>query len=294
MRRKRIILYFSLLFLIPVLVAGGFVAYKQLTSKHKAMMLLIEFEGMDGLNNMANEMDKRDIPGMVMVDSKFINENCEALKKLQDKNIEIVGVYPQKPLWDITYDEQKQIMTDTKSAVERCTGKSMRVFASKYFAYDEDTIRVAEELSIEYVMARGTTKAKATIYKPEEYNVKIFSVSNVQSRSWGTGSLCDYSYWAREGTPEDFEKELFAATEHEKLSPVSHTYIGGLKARWNNVYLKFFDEADLEWLDLDEFGKVDIEEPFAQIPQNREVQYEQPKPSVPLEEEEGVQNVCAE
>ena len=61
-----------------------------------------------------------------------------------------------------------------------------------------------------------------------------------------------------------------------------------------SYHRKFFDEADLEWLDLDEFGKVDIEEPFAQIPQNREVQYEQPKPSVPLEEEEGVQNVCAE
>jgi hypothetical protein len=42
---------------------------------------------------------------------------------------------------------------------------------------------------------------------------------------WGTGSLCDYSYWAREGSPEEFGDELFAALEYDKISPVSHTYI---------------------------------------------------------------------
>jgi hypothetical protein len=169
----------------------------------------------------------------------------------------------------------------------------MRAFGSKYFAYDENTIKAAEELGIEYVFARGTTGAKATIYKPQEYDVKIFSVSNVSSEKWGTGSLCDYSYWAREGGADDFEEELFNSLDYSKISPVSHTYLGGLKKSWNDAYINFVDSSDINWVDLDTFGSIDSTMEFSKIPQNREVQYTEPKPSIPIEDEENVLNPCA-
>lgn len=258
------------------------------------LMLLIEFEGTEGLDNFAYQMNQRDIPGMLMVNPDFVENNCELIKAMQDNDIEIAGVHPNEALWDVDYPTQYDIIKDTKDRVESCTNESMRVFASRYFAYDENTVKAANELEIEYVMARGTTKAKATIYKPEEYNVKIFSVSNVDSEKWGTGSLCDYSYWAREGTPDDFRTELFNAYEkYDKISPVSHTYIGGLKQRWNTIYTDFFDNTEINWVDLDEFGKVDQSMPFDEIPENREVQYTTPKPATPLEEEQDVQNPCS-
>jgi hypothetical protein len=71
------------------------------------------------------------------------------------------------------------------------------------------------------------------------------------SEKWGTGSLCDYSYWAREGSPEQFRKEMFAALIHDKISPVSHTRLGGLKSAWYEVYMDFFDTTDVTWVDLD-------------------------------------------
>jgi len=260
----------------------------------KAIMLLIEFENTIGLENFAYEMKERDIPGLLVVKSFFVEENCEVLKKLQDNGIEIAGSCPEEPLWDIDYDTQYERIKTTKEQVEACIGQPMRVISSRYFAYDENTLKVAEELGIEYVMARGTTGAKSTIYKPTEYDVKIFSVSNVGSEKWGTGSLCDYSYWAREGTPEEFSQELFDAyNTYTKISPVSHTYLGGHKERWFDVYMNFFDTTDIEWLDLDEFGEVDTYASIDEIPDNREVQYTTPKPSVPLDEESNVDNPCA-
>jgi len=258
------------------------------------LMLLIEFDGTEGLNNFVFELQKREIPSLLIVTAEFVNEHCENIRTLQRYGVEIGGTYSQKAFWDVPYDEQFEAMRVTKEAIEACTGKPMRLFGTRYFAYDENTIKAAASLGISYVLARGTTGAKATIYKPEEYNVKIFSVSNVSSTSWGTGSLCDYSYWAREGSPEEFGEELFAAaTNNIKISPVSHTYIGGLKAAWNAEYLNFFDTVDVTWMDLDEFGCVDEIKPFAEIPDNREVQYTTPKPLVPLEDEPNVNNPCA-
>src|SRR5690606_14359994 len=146
------------------------------TPKTEATMLLIEFEEMGGLENITKQMHSRGIPGVLMVSVEFLNEHCEEVKALEDYNIEIAGSAPGAPFWDVSYDEQREIMIKTKEGIEACTGKKMRIFSSKYSAYTEDTIKIAEELGIEYVFARGITQARATIYKPTEYDVKIFSV----------------------------------------------------------------------------------------------------------------------
>lgn len=259
----------------------------------RGLMLLIEFEGMEGLSNFVYQLQDRKIPALLLVSSGFVAANCADVRTLQDYGVEVGGVYSQDTFWDVPYEIQWAAMKETKEIIEACTGRPMRVFGSRYFAYDENTVRAAVDLGIPYVLARGTTGAKATIYRPQEYNVKIFSVSNVASENWGTGSLCDYSYWAREGTAEQFGGELFKALEHDKISPVSHTYIGGMKAAWNAEYLAFFDSGKVRWQNLDTFGNVDMIMPFSQIPDNREVQYTVPNPLVPLDDEPNVDNPCA-
>jgi hypothetical protein len=260
----------------------------------QGLMLLIEFEDTVGLNNFAYQMYERNIPGLLMVNADYVEQNCELVKNLQDYNIEIAGVCPGEPFWDMPYVDQYATMSTTKERIEACTGTEVRIMGSKYFAYDENTLKSADALDLEYILARGTTGPKATIYKTPQYDTKIFSVSNIDSPKWGTGSLCDYSYWAREGNPEDFKEEVYSAFEtFDKVSPVSHTYIGGAKARWNEVYIDMFENIDVDWVTLDEFGKVDIFDDFENIPDNREVQYTTPKPEVPLDEEINVDNPCA-
>jgi len=270
------------------------ISNQEVEPQTQGIMLLIEFEDTLGLNNFVYELSKRNMPSLLLINPDFIKENQEDILKLQDYNVEIAGVLSDESLWDISYEDQSQRISEAKQTIEEITKKPLRVIGSKYFAYDKNTLKVAEELGIEYVLGRGVTGSRATIFKPEEYNVKIFSVSNINSPKWGRGSLCDYSYWAREGTPYDFEEELFAAAEnYDKISPVSHTYIGGLKERWNRVYLEFFDNTNIFWQDLDQFGNIDLTLPLSEIPQNREVQYRTPKSEIPLNEEQNVLNPCS-
>jgi len=91
------------------------------------------------------------------------------------------------------YAEQYTYLKEAQGLVKEVTGKDMRVFGSRYFAYDENTLKAADELGIEYILARGTKGVEAVIYAPEEYDVKVISVSNVEFEEMGKGSLCDYS-----------------------------------------------------------------------------------------------------
>ena len=265
-----------------------------ITEEPDGLMLLIEFEDTVGINNFVYQMYERNIPGLLMVNAEYVEENCELVKGLQDYNIEVCGTAPGEPFWDLPYEVQYERIKETKDRIEACTGNPVRVMGSRYFAYDENTLKAADDLGIPYVFARGTTGSKATIYQTEEYDVKIFSVSNIDSPKWGTGSLCDYSYWAREGNPEDFRDEVYKAFKNfKKVSPVSHTYIGGAKQRWNEVYVDMFDNLDVNWVTLDEFGEVDVYATFDEVPVNREVQYTTPKSEIPLDEEIEVNNPCA-
>ncbi len=267
---------------------------KFLSPSTKGMMLLIEFhEDITGLSNFVHMASQRGIPTVLLVGGEFIEEHCEELKALKKLGMEIGAGVNSKPFWDLPYEEQFNLIKETKQIFENCFGEELKMFNSRYFAYDENTLKAAQNLGIKYIFARGTTGERCTVYKPKEYDVKIISVSNINSPKFGTGSLCDYSYWARAGTPEDFEKKLFDSLKYDKICPVSHTYLGGMKKGWNDAYLKFFDNTDVEWVSLDEFAKEpDLVLSYSEIPQNREVQYVQPKPLIPLEETENVNNPC--
>jgi hypothetical protein len=223
-----------------------------------------------------------------------VSDNCETIRTLHDYGMEVVALTgPQ--LWGVPYEEQFATIKAAKDTIEACTGRPLRIITSRYMASDENTWRVAEELGIPYVLARGTTGTRATVYQPEGYSVKIISVSNMDSERWAYGSLCDYSIWARGGTPQDFRTELYnAALSHDRICTVSHTRISGLKAVWYSVFMEFFDHAGVEYLGMDDFTTVDVTLPIDEIPQNRNVPYaEQPYPLVPLEDEPNVNNPCA-
>jgi len=299
MKRKRrtkskLLIYAAIIIIAIAIIA---IAIFQLLPKTpaKGLMLLIEFEETKGLLNWANEFESRNMPAVMQVQHNIVDEHCDVIKSLSDRGFEIAGLYSPAAFWDKNYSFQYDKMKEVKDKIEACTGKRMRAFGSRYFAYDENTLKAADALGIEYVFARGTTGARATIYKPLEYNVKIIAVSNVPSKEFGTGSLCDYSLWARGETPESFEQiALDAFKKNDKVILVSHAYLGGLKLRWWDAYQNVLNNANVRWLTIDEFSEVDYEMPNKEIPINREVKYETPKPQVPLEQEQEITcPICA-
>jgi hypothetical protein len=83
------------------------------------------------------------------------------------------------------------------------------------------------------------------------------------------------------------ESQYKRAILNEKFMAVSHTYIGGLKERWNNMWHRFWDNYEVDWVDLDTLGSVDKVMPMWQIPVNKNAPYtpEKIRPAIPYEEE---------
>jgi len=274
----------------------------------EGIMILIEYQDTVGLANFVNEMEKRNIYGLLMVTPEFVQNNCEDIKEIIKHNVEIVASNVSAPFWDIPYDVQKTRITEMIEGIESCTGVPIRIISSRYMASDLTTIEVAEDLGIPYITARGTTDTKATVYQPKDYNVKVLSVSNIPLVTFKYGSLCDYSFFERSGTPDDMLAELNRALEpltpkekirygeNHKITPVSHTRIGGYLEPWMNMWINFWDNSDVKWVSLDEFMKEpDWNIPLWQIPLNKNSPYTARKMSelVSYEDEEKIENPCA-
>lgn len=274
------------LLLAMAAAACGVAAPAQAQAPTNGLLMLIEFEKIDGIRHWERELDKRGVRALIQAQQNVLKEFPDDFARLAGKGYTISGVHAEKPFWDMPYDEQLARMREEKAAVERITHKPMRVFASKYFAYDENTLRAADALGIDYVLGRGTAGALATIYAPREYKAKIISVSNVPFAEMGTGSLCDYSLWARGSTGSDFGAVVanVLASRLPDLILVSHAYIGGMYKEWWQGYEAALANKQVDWRSFDDWaGKVRINRmPFAEIPVNREVKYETPKPAVPL------------
>jgi hypothetical protein len=309
---KKFVLIFGVIIiaLILVLLLFFYNFYKTKKNQTQGLMILIESTNKPtGLLEMVSEMKERNISGLLMVTPEFVNANCEDIKKsLGYGNIEIVTSNVGAPFWGISYDEQKTRIIQMLDRIENCTGTRPRIISSRYMASDINTVKVAEELGIPYVTARGTTGTKATVYQPEGYHVKILSVSLIELVPFEYGSLCDYSFYERAGTPNDMigelnralepltEKEKVRFGEYQRITPTSHTHIGGYLKQWNAMWLEFWDTSNIEWVKLDEFmEKPDWTIPLWQIPINQNNPYTEEKirPLTPYEDEEKVCNICA-
>ena len=187
-----------------ILMAVTFGTYGHTQTPTNGLIMLIEFEKIEGLRHWEHELDQRGLTALVQAQHNVMEQYPEDFARLAAKGYPVAGLDAEKPFWDMPYDEQLARMRVAKQTVEQVTHEPMRVFGSRYFAYDENTLKAADALGVEYVLGRGTAGALATIYAPREYKTKIISVSNVPFADMGTGSLCDYSLWARGSTDKDF------------------------------------------------------------------------------------------
>jgi hypothetical protein len=281
--KKYIIGFFVILLFISILFF-----FNKAPKEINGLIMLIEFEKIEGILQWEKELDSRNIDALVKVQDNVLKEYPDVFKRLADKGYEIAGGYDVAPFWDMPYEEQYQYLKEAQDLIKEITGKEMRVFGSRYFAYDENTLKAADALNIPYILARGTQNVKAVIYSPEEYNVKIISVSNIVFEDMGSGSLCDYSLWARGATAEDFDKvvEESIAKNPSDMILVSHAYLGGTRIDWWNDYKKALNSEKVNWQKFNDWLiKVPVlKMSNSEIPTNTEVKYVAPKPTTPIEE----------
>ncbi len=260
----------------------------------KGLFLLVDRKSDEGLSRWTTELEKRQMPALIVADGHTINNNPELIKRVADGGFDMGCVYNEGPFWTDTHDDmvtwmppwihietphlktpyevQLEIMTQIDEKLTPLIGGTMRAFAGKYFSYNEDTQKIADQFKIPYILARGTVGARAVFYQPEEYAATIISVSNVPSKQLGTGSLCDESLKARTETPADF-RELLFGLDVDRVVLVAQSHISGLMPDWWEVYMDYFDRANVQWHDLDNFVEVPPAIPNAKIPKNYRVDY---------------------
>jgi hypothetical protein len=282
---------------IILLVLGFFFLYPKITESKNinGMIMLIESESIDGVLHWEKELDKKGISSLIMVKQNILEQYAEDFKRLAKKGYEIAGSVSGDPVWDKPYEYQYEQIKKVKELVENITQKPMRVVSSRYFAYDENTLKAADALGVEYVLARGTAGEKAIVYQPKEYQAKILSVSNIPFEDMGSGSLCDYSLWARGASAQDFQGVLDGCIEKrpDNMILVSHAYLGGTRLAWWTVYQKALNSENVVWKGFN--GWIDNLKPLvmanADIPVNREVKYDVPKPAVAIEDLEPIPGI---
>lgn len=258
------------------------------TDKINGMFLLSENTGdISGFYQWEKALDEAGLSAIVKPERFVLEQNPEYFKKLSDKGYELATGYGGGPFWNVSYEEQYAIMEEYKEFIENITGKPLKIFSSKYFAYDENTLRVADALGVPYILARGTG-IEAAVYSPEEYNAKLLFVSNLVFEEMGSGSLCDSSLYERGSTAEEFQETLDETFSQnlEDLILVSHVYIGGTRVDWWNAYQNAIDSEQVSWKNFDDWEKSvkKIEMKYEKIPYNTEVKYITPMPSIPLDE----------
>jgi hypothetical protein len=270
-------------------------ALTQETTPSNGLIMLIEFEKIEGIRHWESELDRRGLSALVQAQFNVLAQHPQDFRRLADKGYVVAGAYAEKPFWGLPYEEQLARMREVKAVVEATTQRPMRVFGSRYFAYDDNTLRAADALGINYILARGTAGARAIVYAPREFKAQIISVSNVPFKEMGTGSLCDYSLWARGSTHEDFGQVLDQVMQERPsdLILVSHAYLGGTKIRWWLPYQKALDRTEVKWRSFDEWLQTTTKHAMAnaEIPVNREVLYVEPKPAVPFWQLEDIPNL---
>jgi hypothetical protein len=255
--------------------------------KVAGLFLVIDRLSEKGLNRWCDELERRGIPAVISIHEETVVRHCDMVKNISDRGFEIACGYKGGPFWGESYDFQLAQAKRIKEQLEACIERPLRILHSKYFAYTEDTLKVADALGIEYIFARGTAGARAVVFQPREYSVKILSVSNVPSKTMGTGSLCDESLHCRTETPDTLRDLLFHLKE-DRIILVAQTHVSGEKVHWWKVYQDFFAARIVDWRSLDQFVTEPVVLPNAEIPINTRADYMVPKPLIPLEQEEAM------
>lgn len=266
-------------------------------AKINGLVFLIEneTETIDGVLKWEKELDERGLIALIKAEKEVLEKYSSVFRALLEKGYEIAIGYSEKPCWDLPYEEQYQVMKEYLDFGEGLLGQRPRVFSCRYFSYDENTLQAADALGVEYLLARGTQGGRAVIYEPEEYEVKLISVSNVEFGEMGSGSLCDVSLWSRGATGQEFEEKFLEtlAEKPDSLIFVSHAHLGGTKKEWWQAYENALSSDKVVWRSFEDWlaKAAHLEMPNSDVPVNREVKYVQPQPAVAMEDLEPIEEL---
>jgi peptidoglycan/xylan/chitin deacetylase (PgdA/CDA1 family) len=116
-----------------------------------------EYQDIDGFERMIAELEQRGIKATILTKPDFVTENCARIKQLADDGYEIMAFArpddqdgQSVTLSMLSYEDQQALISQTKSAIEQCIGRTINGFRCTRFDQNEDTYAVLDSLGFVY------------------------------------------------------------------------------------------------------------------------------------------------
>jgi len=120
-------------------------------------MQVTETSDPDAFERIISELEARQIRTTILVDGEFAARNCERLASLHGAGFELMAFVRPEGLGDevvtmsmLEYEEQEELITGVKSAIEDCVGKSITGMRPYRFDQNEDTYAIVDSLGFDF------------------------------------------------------------------------------------------------------------------------------------------------
>jgi hypothetical protein len=220
-----------------------------------------EYKDAAAFEKIIGELEARGITATVLVDADFATENCERLRALDTNVFEIMAFArpedrdgQKMTLSMLTYDEQEQLITDLKSAIETCLGKTITGFRCTRFDQNEDTYAILDSLGFEYNLGfvaqtdaclPGHEADTAPYAAPGHEFWVVPMHSAYDDGEWV--AFCDNPFQDRvdaEGWEQLLKSELDSMrSQNRPLLVEVHPYFSGVDEGHFNAFVSFLDYA---------------------------------------------------
>lgn len=118
---------------------------------------ITEYKDFEAFQRITAELETRDIKATIMLSGEFAAEHCERIRELHEAGHEIMLFIRPAPLGgqsrtlsDLSYEEQQELITNGKAALENCLGTQITGFRCTQFDQNEDTYQILDSLGFTY------------------------------------------------------------------------------------------------------------------------------------------------
>lgn len=236
-----------------------------------------ELDGIAGLARITDELKRRGIYTTIYVTADYANRQQTVITQLYRDGFEIAlhGYYTGEQLATMTYDEQKDLLTRAKTAVEGCRPcgryKPVVGFRPQYFSQNEDTYKVLDELIIGYdcgfkagLLSMPGHETDTLPYAVTDHTFKAVPTSTVEYAGKRV-YLCDTAFIEVDHmTGAQFAEALRAAlaqsvANNEPLVVLIHNCYAGDTDKYDywQPFVSFLDEAAAQGTFVTTQGLID-------------------------------------
>jgi len=212
-------------------------------------------------DRILSEVRARQIKSTILIDADFATQNCQTLKTLDSEGFEIMAFARPEAQDDqivtmsmLSYEDQDQLITGVKTAIEDCLGKSVTGFRCYRFDQNKDTYAILDSLGFQFnlgfVAQTGSClpghEDDTLPYQAPEYSFWAVPMYSAQFEGQRL-AFCDMPFqrvldadgWSQL-LKDEFDK---TRAEGRPLIVEIHPYYSGVDEGRFNAFVSFLDYA---------------------------------------------------